>query len=210
MQTSAVRVFILSVALLARLSATAAMAQDSGYIPALGIADTGADISADANVLPTADADLIPATGIPVTSAVPTATGTASFDASSKPSDVSNLTDHLLSKYASRYHTATTSPTFFHQVLNDTVSPARVAYFFEQDLIYGRGFLTLVGQTLGLLTADLEQPESEELLTRVGNLGTTASGLSDEGGLLRGLRGKLVEGSGGEGVSGSEGTLEYV
>lgn len=210
MQTSILHSFILFVVLLVRLSATAAMAQDSGYILTLGIADTGADVSADASVVSTADADLIPATGIPVTATVATAAATTSGEGNAKPSGVPNLTDHLLTKYFARFDTATTSPAFFHQVLNGTVSPARVAYFFEQDLVYGRGFLTLVGQTLGLLTADLQQPESKDLLKRVGNLGATASGLSDEGGLLRGLRGKLLEGSDEEGVEGSEGTLEYV
>ena len=43
-----------------------------------------------------------------------------------------NLTTYLLTKYADYYHNVTTQPAFFHQVLNGTVEPERVAYFFEQ------------------------------------------------------------------------------
>jgi hypothetical protein len=43
-----------------------------------------------------------------------------------------NLTAYLLEKYDSFYKQTITEPSFFAQVLNGTVDPLRVAYFFEQ------------------------------------------------------------------------------
>jgi hypothetical protein len=43
-----------------------------------------------------------------------------------------NLTTYLLTKYADVYHNVTTQPVFFQKVLNGTVAPDQVAYFFEQ------------------------------------------------------------------------------
>lgn len=137
-----------------------------------------------------------------------------------------NLTAYLLSTYADEYKDAVTAPVFFQRVLNGTVDPGQVAYFFEQvshtidsecraadqskDTIYGRGFTTLTGQTLGLLSADLTAPTSNRTLTAIDNMGQTASGLSDEDGLLSRLREELDPGSSQQPLSPSEGTLEYV
>jgi hypothetical protein len=43
-----------------------------------------------------------------------------------------NLTTYLLNKYQDVYHNIITQPTFFEKVLNGTVTPQQVAYFFEQ------------------------------------------------------------------------------
>lgn len=43
-----------------------------------------------------------------------------------------SLTTYLLSHYAAEYHKVITQPAFFHKVLNGTVKPEQVAYFFEQ------------------------------------------------------------------------------
>ncbi len=43
-----------------------------------------------------------------------------------------NLTTYLLTRYADVYHNVTTQPAFFHEVLNGTVTPEQVAYFFQQ------------------------------------------------------------------------------
>lgn len=122
----------------------------------------------------------------------------------------SNVTDYLLSKYASNFQTATTSPSFFQQVLNGTVSSQRVAYFFEQDIIYGRGFLQLTKNTLNLLSADSTAPDSNATSMRADNLIQTANGLEDEGAKLTNLTDQLDPGSAGQGVSPSEGTMDYV
>lgn len=122
----------------------------------------------------------------------------------------SNVTDYLLSKYASNFQTATTSPSFFQQVLNGTVSSQRVAYFFEQDIIYGRGFLQLTKNTMNLLSADSTAPDSNATSMRVDNLIQTANGLEDEGAKLTNLTDQLDPGSAGQGVNPSEGTMDYV
>jgi hypothetical protein len=43
-----------------------------------------------------------------------------------------NLTTYLLTQYADTYKTVITEPAFFGKVLNGTVTPEQVAYFFEQ------------------------------------------------------------------------------
>jgi hypothetical protein len=56
-----------------------------------------------------------------------------------------NLTTYLLTKYADVYHNVTTQPAFFHKVLNGTVAPEQVAYFFEQvGDISKKSFLALI------------------------------------------------------------------
>jgi hypothetical protein len=52
--------------------------------------------------------------------------------AASTESPKQNLTAYLLQTYNSIYEETITGPTFFAQVLNGSVNPLRVAYFFEQ------------------------------------------------------------------------------
>ncbi|KAK6538866.1 hypothetical protein TWF694_010425 [Orbilia ellipsospora] len=121
-----------------------------------------------------------------------------------------NLTTYLLSRYASKYHSVITQPEFFKQVLNGTVKPNRVAYFFEQDTIYGRGFTSLCGNGLNQLSQDLTLPTSNRTLNAITNLGETASGLADEDSKLTSLRNQLQPGSAAKPLTPSKGTKEYV
>jgi thiaminase len=121
-----------------------------------------------------------------------------------------NLTTYLLTRYSSTYHTSISSPGFLNEVINGTVSREQVAYFFEQDTIYGRGFTGLCGNTLNLLTQNLTAPTSNRTLKAIDNLGQTASGLADEDGKLSKLRNELDPGSGSQPLVPSKGTLEYV
>jgi thiaminase len=121
-----------------------------------------------------------------------------------------NLTTYLLTRYSSTYHSSISSPAFFHEVINGTVPRKRVAYFFEQDTIYGRGFTGLCGNTLNLLTQNLTAPTSKTTLTAIDNLGQTASGLADEDGKLTKLRNELDPGSANQSLVPSKGTLKYV
>jgi hypothetical protein len=160
-------------------------------------------------------------------------------NASSQPTSTTNLTSYLLTTYAARYTAAITSPPFFGQVKDGTVSPARAAYFFSQDILYGRGFLGLTAQALGEAAAFrpgtstssgsggdgsgecgceggeglVEGGAQEELiLSVVDNWGSTASGLADEAGMLERQRGGIVGEvkENGTAVWPSEGTSEYV
>lgn len=121
-----------------------------------------------------------------------------------------NLTSYLLTAHASYYHNVTTFPDFFHRVINGTVTEAQVAYFFEQDTIYGRGFTSLCGNTLNLLSHDLTAPTSNRTLMAIDNLGQTTSGLADEDGRLTTLREQLQPGSKAKPLVSSNGTREYV
>jgi hypothetical protein len=142
-----------------------------------------------------------------------------------QPSPATNLTSYLLSTYSTQYTATITRPTFFTAVKNGTVSPARVAYFFSQDVLYGRGFLGLTAQALGQIAsfrpngtsecngALVEGGEVEDLVLEVvGNWGGTASGLADEAGMLererRGIVGAVE--ANGTVVQESEGTRAYV
>ncbi|KAF2673095.1 hypothetical protein BT63DRAFT_146156 [Microthyrium microscopicum] len=121
-----------------------------------------------------------------------------------------NLTDYLVEKYSKTYQSTIKDPVFFHEVLNGTVDVEKVAYFFEQDTQYGRGFTTLCGNTLNLLAGDLMKPTSNLTLSAINNLGQTASGLADEDGRLTTLRNELLPGSSAKPLSPSPGTLSYV
>lgn len=109
-----------------------------------------------------------------------------------------NLTSYLLTTHATIYQQAISTPAFFAQVRNGTVEPGRVAFFFEQDVLYGRGFTALTGAALGLVVADetveLASPCENLTLSVVDGWGQTASGLADEGGRLIEARAGILGG----------------
>lgn len=142
----------------------------------------------------------------------PTATGS--------PATGQNLTSYLLTTHATIYQQAISAPAFFAQVRNGTVEPGRVAFFFEQDVLYGRGFTALTGTALSLVvaneTVELASPQENLTLSVVDGWGQTASGLSDEGGRLIEARAGILGGLSqqqqamAEVSCPSQGTREYV
>jgi hypothetical protein len=119
---------------------------------------------------------------------------------------------HLLRPSAQRQREPSTSRIFLRA---GTQLPTLPAVFIStdkntQDTIYGRGFTTLSGNALALVSADPTAPVTNLTLDAMSSLGDTASGLADEDTRLSSAREQLMPGSLAQPLCPSQGTLDYV